>query len=214
MTFVAILVGGITLSISTSLKVWERSKETADLNQEARAIIEVLSRDIRGAYLGIHRRGGYFLAGASGDQKATGPALEFTTESSAVTRAALRPPELQATPTEQTGPPATDFVAVRYELLEGRATSRPGLYRTTWVAPSANWLQEQPPMSDAVGVELISESVVGVRFRYYDDDKWVDSWATTPDKNRLPEAVAVQLRVLDARSNEHVYESVISVPTR
>jgi len=69
-------------------------------------------------------------------------------------------------------------------------------------------------MSDAVGVELISESVVGVRFRYYDDDKWVDSWATTPDKNRLPEAVAVQLRVLDARSNEHVYESVISVPTR
>jgi type II secretion system protein J len=213
MTFVALLVSGISLTISTSLKVWERATDTADLNQEARAVIEVLSRDIRGAYLGLQRQGGYLLAGAKQQQKALGPTLEFTTESSTIARAAFLPEALAGRSDQQARPPATDYVAVRYELLDQYQVERPGLYRTTWLAPSADWLEEEPPMSDAVGVELISESVTGLRLRYWDGDKWRDDWATTLDNLRLPEAVAVQFRLLDARRNEHVYESVIPVPT-
>ncbi len=213
MTFVAVLIGGITLSISTCLKVWDRSRETADLNQEARAAIEVLSRDIRGAYLGRQRQGGYFLAGGGTDNDSTGMTLEFTTESSTVTRAALMPELHRGEASEQIGPPATDFVAVRYELQEGSATDRSGLYRTSWLVPEAAWLQEGPP-GEAVAKELISEAVVGVAFQYYDGMNWLDSWATTADNLGLPQAISVELTLLDARSNEHVYQSVISVPTR
>ncbi len=220
MAFVAILVSGITLTISTSLKVWERSRDTADLNQEARAIIELLSRDIRGAYLGVSLKGGYFLAGGGATQHpATAPAaptLEFTTESSAMTRAALRPlgPKQESDEIQQIGPPVSDYVAVRYEMREASATQRPGLYRTTWIAPSANWTEVEPPMSDAAAVEAISQSVTRIRFRYYDGntDQWVDSWATSRESQRLPLAVAVELTLADARNSDHIFESVISLP--
>jgi hypothetical protein len=213
MTFVVVLISGITLTITTCLKVWDRSRETADFNQEARAVIEALSRDIRGAYLGLHRRGGYFLAAAGREGQEATPTLEFTTESSSIVRAALLPEPARGQAGEQLGAPATDFVAVRYELLDEREADRPGLYRTTWVAPSANWLAEPPPLDEAVGIELISASVVALRLRYWNGDSWTDGWETSEDNLRLPEAVAVQLSLLDARGNEHVLESVILVPT-
>jgi len=212
MTFVAVLISGITLTITTCLKVWDRSRETADFNQEARAIIEVLSRDIRGAYLGLNRGGGYFLAaGGSKGQDAT-PTLEFTTESSII-RAALLPEAPQGTDGEQLGAPATDFVAVRYELLDEREADRPGLYRTSWVAPSAEWLAQPPGLDEAVGTELISASIDDMRLRYWDGESWTDGWESSADNLRLPEAVEIRISLLDARGNEHILESVILVPT-
>jgi hypothetical protein len=219
MSVVAVLIGGIALSISTCLKVWERSRETADLNEEARAIIEVLSRDIRGAYLGLHRRGGYFVAAQSPDTQGAGPSLEFTTESTTITRAALSPEAVMAT--EQAGPPATDYVAVRYELLNEDQVERPGLYRVTWVAPLADWLEKEPVTGDAMGVELISESVSNLRLRYWDGGEWRGGWETAPENLRLPNAVAVELTLAVTRKDErgrpyiaskHAYQSVISVP--
>jgi len=212
MTFVAMLISGITLTITTCLKVWDRSRETADLNQEARAVIEVLSRDIRGAYLGLERRGGYFLAAGGGQGRRGTPTLEFTTESSAIVRAALLPEARQGRTEEDLGPPTTDFVAVRYELLPEGKADRPGLYRTTWVAPSPGWLEEPPPLSEAVGIELISASVGGLRLRYWDGEGWTDAWESSEDHLRLPEAVGAQLTLLDAAGNEQILESVILVP--
>ncbi|MCJ7752493.1 MAG: type II secretion system protein GspJ, partial [Armatimonadetes bacterium] len=209
MTFVAVLVSGITLSISTCLKVWQRSQETAELNQDARAILEVLSRDVRGAYLGLDRRAGYFLGGVpegADSLTASEALLEFTTESSAITKAALLPEEERAQDLQEIGPPVTDFVAVRYELRRDTGTSRGGLYRVTWVAPIAKWLEEQPPETAAVSVELISESVVGFALRYYDGEAWLEDWTTSEGNLRLPGAVAVELTLLDPRDNEHVYQ--------
>lgn len=216
MTFVAVLVSGITLSISTCLKVWQRAQETAELNQNARAILEVLSRDVRGAYLGLYRKSGYFLGGATEDQDALtglGGLMEFTTESSSITQAALLPAEERADDLQETGPPVTDFVAVRYELRPDTRTSRGGLYRVTWVAPTAEWLEEKPDESAAVSVELISESVVGLTLRYFDGQDWMDGWATSEDDLRLPGAVAVELTLLDQRDNEHVYQSIVPIPS-
>ena len=214
MTFVAVLVSGITLSISTCLKVWQRAQETAELNQDARAILEVLSRDVRGAYLGLYRRAGYFLGGAPEDEDSlagSGNLMEFTTESSAITQAALLPEEERVADLQEIGPPVTDFVAVRYELRQDTGTSRGGLYRVTWVAPIAEWLEEQPPESAAVSVELISESVVGFTMRYFDGESWVEDWTTSEGNLRLPGAAAVELTLLDARDNEHVYQSIIPI---
>ncbi len=214
MTFVVVLVSGITLSISTCLKVWQRAQETADLNQDARAILEVLSRDVRGAYLGLHRRAGYFLGGATEEADSlTGRSglMEFTTESSTMTRAALLPKEERSEDLQEIGPPVTDFVAVRYELRRDTGTSRGGLYRVTWVVPIAEWIEEQPPESAAVSIELISEAVVGFAMRYYDGEAWLDDWTTAEDNFRLPGAVAVELTLLDPRDNEHVYQSIIPI---
>lgn len=216
MTFVVVLVSGITLSISTCLKVWQRSQETAELNQEARAILEVLSRDVRGSYLGLNRRAGYFLGGRPQEAELEGAGedvLEFTTESSAMTRAALLPAEERTDDVQELGPPVTDFVAVRYEMRSDVDTALDGLYRTTWVAPIAEWLDAQPSESDAVSFELISDSVVGFTVAYYDGESWLQDWATTEENLRLPAAVAVELTLLDARENEHVYQSIIQVPS-
>ena len=214
MTFVAVLVSGITLSISACLKVWQRSQETAELNQDARAILEVLSRDVRGAYLGLYRRSGYFLGGAPEDEDplmGRSDLMEFTTESSAITQAALLPQEERVEDLQEVSSPVTDFVAVRYELRRDTGTSRGGLYRVTWVAPIAEWLEEQPAESTAVSVELISESVMGFTLRYFDGEAWLEDWATTEDNLRLPAAVAMELTLLDAHDNEHVYQTIIPI---
>ncbi|MFB3880239.1 MAG: type II secretion system protein GspJ [Armatimonadota bacterium] len=221
MSFVGVLIGGIALSITTCLNVWDRSRETADLNEEARAVIEVMSRDIRGAYLGLHRRGGYFLATPGVARTQLGPSLEFTTESSTVTRAALSPEAVG--PASQAGPPTTDYVAVRYQLLDAKQVERPGLYRLSWASPRADWLEAAPAEEQAMAVELISEAITDLRLRYWDGGQWRDEWETTADNLRLPDAVAVELTIaltrLDDRNrpygaSEHVYQSVISVPAR
>ncbi len=220
MTFVAVLVSGIALSISTCLNVWRRAEEMAEMNQEARAILELLSRDVRGAYLGLHRTGGYFIGGSGanidaleGDREL----LEFSTESSSIGRAALLPelgmPDPLAEP-QQTGPPVTDFVAVRYEMRERTLDTPEGLYRFTWVAPAAEWLEQKRSVSNAVSAEMISAAVTGLSLRYFDGEGWLSSWTTAEDNRRLPEAVAVELRLLDTRESEHVYRTVIHIASR
>jgi len=221
MTFVVVLVAGITLSISTCLNVWRRSQESAELNQEARAVSEVLSRDIRGAYLGLNRSSGYFLGTAGTEAQQTladtglgeGELLEFCTESSAMTRLALMPREESDPNTEEERPLTSDFVAVRYVMHDPTQDEPGGLWRLTWVAPRPEWLDEPPPIEEAVSIEPISESVVGLRLEYYDGESWLSDWRTSEQGNRLPKAVAVEMRLLDSREKEHVYQSVIPVPS-
>ncbi len=220
MTFVAVLVGGIALSISTCLNVWRKAQETAETNQEARAILELLARDVRGAYLGLHRTGGYFIGGSGANMDAPGEnreLLEFSTESSSMARAALLPepavPE-RLGELQPTGLPVTDFVAVRYEMRERTLDAPEGLYRFTWVAPAAEWLEQKRSVSEAVSAEMISPAVTGVRLRYFDGQGWLSSWMTTEDNLRLPGAVAMELRLLDARENEHVYRTVVPIASR
>lgn len=190
------------------------------MNQEARAILEVLARDVRGAYLGLHRTGGYFIGGSGANRDASEgdrELLEFSTESSSMGRAALLPELAMPEPLDepkQTGPPVTDFVAVRYEMRE-RTLDRPeGLYRFTWVAPAAEWLEVKRSVSDAVSAEMISPAVTSVRLRYFDGEGWLSSWTTSEDNLRLPEAVAVELSLLDTRENEHVYRTVVAIASR
>ena len=214
MTFVALLASGITLSISTCLNVWRRSQETAELNQEARAIIELLSRDIRGSYLGLGREAGYFVGSPGTGADVSVDTLEFCTESSAVARVALLPDELRAEWGQDIRPPVTDYVAVRYELVKARTSGPAGLYRTTWVVPIADqWYEEEVPRQ-ALSSEVISGAVVALRFQYFDGEGWLSSWETTPKDRRLPWAVSIDLTLRDARGSDHVYQTIASVAAR
>ena len=196
MSFVALLAAGITLTISTCLNVWRRSVEAAELNQEARAIIELLSRDVSGIYLGLERNAGY-LVGIPAEEGMRGvDALVMCTENSNLARAALLPEGLRATWDLATHPPVTDYVAVTYDWLDGSLPV------------------EALPVTGEMAPELISDAVVGLTFSYFDGQEWAGSWATTEEDTQLPSAVAVELVLRDVRGKDHVYQTIVPIRAR
>jgi len=212
MVFVVLMVSGITLTISTCLNVWRQSLQTADLNQEARATMSLLSRDIRGAYLGLDRRTGYFFGMPAAQGEARVDTLEMCTESSGPTRLALLPDELRAEWAQGSHPVVSDYVAVRYALREDGKSRSLGLYRKSWVVPLAasemlGQFQVEAPQS-----ELISTRVVELELNYFDGEAWRRGWETTNEDRRLPWLVAVELTLCDDRERDHVYQTMVSIP--
>ncbi|MCJ7822895.1 MAG: type II secretion system protein GspJ [Armatimonadetes bacterium] len=214
MSFVGLLAAGIALTISTCLNVWRRSVEAAELNQEARAIVELLSRDVSGTYLGLERNAGYLVGIPAEEGQRAVDALVMCTESSSLTRAALLPEELRSTWDLATHPPVTDYVAVAYRWLDGSAGVPGGLYRTTQVVPRGYLPMEELPVTGEMTPELISDAVVGLTFSYFDGRQWTGSWATTEEDTRLPSAVAIELVLRDAREKDHVYQTIVPIRAR
>jgi len=214
MSFVALLAAGITLAISTCLNVWQRSVNAAELNQEARAILELLSRDVGGAYLGLERTAGYLAGAPAQEGEYPVDRLVVCTESSSISRAMLLPEELRAKWALETHPPVSDYVAVTYEWLPAEGEAPEGLYRTTQLVP--RWNAETPYEWETGGMapELISDAPVGLTFSYFDGAQWVDSWDTTQQGPRLPWAVAIELVLRDARESDHVYQTIVPIRTR
>ena len=209
MTFVALLAGGIAISISTCLNVWRRSMEIADLNQEARAVIETISRDLRGAHLGLYRDAGFFIASQASVSESPFDRIALTTEGSGVSRAALLPDELRAAPQEER-PPISDFVGVAYHWAEGERGAPAGLYRTTWVVPLASQWQGITPVDS----ELLSSSLTRLDLRYFDGEEWLTDYDSRAEWNRLPAAVYLQFGLLDQRQKEHDFQTIIPIAAR
>lgn len=57
----------------------------------------------------------------------------------------------------------------------------------------------------------ISEDIVGLDFRYLDDDAWVDSWDSRVNKT-IPQAVEITIIVKDSSGNERTYKGIADVP--
>ncbi len=211
MTFVALLAAGITLTISTCLNVWQRSVEAAELNQEARAVVELLSRDISGAYLGLERKAGYMSGLPAQEAECPVDRLTVCTGSNSVARAALLPDDLRANWSLETHPPVTDYVAVSYEWLPADVEAPAGLYRAVQLVPRG---YDQDPYALATGdmePDLISEAVVELGLRYFDGQQWMDSWQSTEEDPRLPRAVSIEMILCDARGREHAYQTIVPV---
>jgi hypothetical protein len=225
MTFVGLLATGIVVTISTALRVWNRAMRMADLQQEARAVTELLSRDIRGAYLGLPPDStGYFLGGLveSTTTDQAGPpidTLELTTESSSLAEVALLPDEVREEWDQQVRPPVTDMVGVRWEWLAAGGGQPEGLYRTTSVVPSA-----EPEIDLNTGAELgqvtqelISTEVAELRFRYYDGEVWQESWDWREAGNSLPLAVSIELVMRQeqtsvlGRAHDYTFQTVVPI---
>jgi hypothetical protein len=228
MTFVGLLAAGIVITISTALRVWNRAMRMADLQQEARAVTGLLSRDIRGAYLGLPPDvTGYFL-GSTEETGVTAQAappidtLELTTESSSLAEVALLPDEVREDWDQQVRPPVTDMVGVRWEWLAADGGQPEGLYRVTSVVPSA-----EPEINLDTGAEvgqvteeLISTQVQELRFRYYDGEAWQESWDWRETGNSLPLAVSIELVMREeqtgvpGRAQDYTFQTAVPIATR
>ena len=211
MAFVALLAGGIALSLSTCFKVWQRSQEAADLNQEARAIVSLLSRDIRSAYLGLHRDAGHFLGIPAEAADTPIDEVYLTTESPSAGRTAFLPDEMRLGWEDGSHPPVTDYVAVSYEWLSGSDDLAPGLYRTTKVAPSPRQWRDDDVWETAETMELVTTNLVFLEAWYYDGAEWLAAWDTQTGRRVLPRAVEIVFALRDARDNEHEFTTTIPV---
>ena len=214
MTFVALVATGIAVSISTCLKVWRSSLEAAELSQEARAVMQMLSRDIRGAHVGLARDAGYFWGTPAEETGTSIDTLELCTESSAPSRLALLPEEVRGEWDQAARPPLSDYVGVRYEERAVEGDEPAGLYRIAYVVPGAD-----PDLPEELGLEptsteLVSTTVVALSFQYLDGEEWTESWETNLEDTRLPRAVAIELTLRDERERDHAYQTIVPVAAR
>lgn len=211
MVFVGLLAGGIALSLSTCLKVWRRSQEAADLNQEARAIVSLLSRDIRSAYLGLNRDAGYFIGIPAEAEDTPIDEVYLTTESTSAGRTAFLPDEMRLGWEDGSHSPVTDYVAVSYQWLNDSGDLPPGLYRTTKVAPSPQQLLGDEVWETAETTQLVTNHLVFLEAWYYDGTEWLAEWDTQAGRPALPRAVDIVFALRDRRDNEHEFTTTIPV---
>jgi hypothetical protein len=213
MVFVAVLAAGITLSLATCFKVWAKSLQAADLNQEARSVMAMLSRDIHGAYLGLDRQAGFFMAEPADASGAPVDSIDLCTESTSAARVALLPDELRSEWEAEFTFPATDYVGVQYKLRSATTDEPAGLYRTAFAAPVAlrYFNSEQPPTE--ISLELISTRVVRLDLYYFDGEEWVRAWDSRLRGGRVPRAVFIDLTLRDERQRDHVFQTTVPIAT-
>jgi len=95
-----------------------------------------------------------------------------------------------------------------------------GLYRTTMFVPNEHPAAPLPSGASELSPgegrlpELISADVVGLRFSYFSGAEWLGAWETTDRDRRLPLAVSIELALRDARGSDHVYQTIVPIPTR
>ena len=210
MSFVALLAGGIALTVSTCLRASQWSQERTDLNQEARSVVAVIARDLRGAYLGLNRDAGFFFGEPAESGAQPFDYLELSALSSNVSVVSLLPDQLRPGP-QESRPPISDYVGVSYGWLDADQEAPAGLYRTTWVVPVAVPAASQQTPSGPPTSELISPRVTSLQFRYLTRDGWQTQYDAAGSANHVPIAVAIKLGVFDAHGREHEYESVVAI---
>jgi len=221
MACVGLVAGGIALSITTCIKVWNRAGESAELQQEARALLEMISRDLRCLYLGLDQRTGYLME--LGDVQVKGgskvDAFELSTHGYAPERFALLPDDIREEWNLTPRPPLTDYVAVRYQWEEETSDQPAGLYRVVSAVPfsgaAAEAREEEETASDiaVISRQLISTSVSGLELSYYDatDEAWTDTWDSTVTPDHVLWAVWVKLTLKDARGRRHVFKTTVPI---
>lgn len=232
MAFVALLAGGIVISISTALKVWNRVAEANELNQEARAVMEIISRDLRNAYVGFNRNGGFFVGAPAEDVGSSTDELFFTTQSTSASDLGLLPEEMLAAWDQSEEVPVSDYVGVLW-----RWEGEEGLCRTTFVMPGLETEEQSESeaeqaddtglnVSGEIGSEFVSNAIEELRFAYYDGESWQTSWDSRDNDNYPPQAVAIEfvLRDPSERENErgrrvsnearHTFRSIVTLPQR
>ncbi|MGD0110443.1 MAG: prepilin-type N-terminal cleavage/methylation domain-containing protein [Armatimonadota bacterium] len=206
MSFVALLAVGIVFSISTSLNVWKQLTESSDLNQEARAITEMVTHDLRNCYMGLFNDVGFFSALPAQEGQAPFDSVAFTTGSSSVSRAALLPDQMRSNQQQQ---PITDYIGVRYEWSAGENGQPAGLYRTTWPVPGVSVIAPAAA-TESPNTELISHALTRFELRYFDGTQWSDEYDARDYSNRPPVEIQVRLVVRDEHNREHEFQTLVS----
>ncbi|NCO96135.1 MAG: hypothetical protein GW880_32930, partial [Armatimonadetes bacterium] len=77
----AVLIGGVTMSLGNGLNAWERGKLQSSRAQEVRIAMDLLAGDLRNAVLSSDRPLTWFVGTDQSDPNGDQDELSFTTDS-------------------------------------------------------------------------------------------------------------------------------------
>ena len=186
---VALMIFLVVVAASYALfdggrKLAARGEYHARRFQSARAALRAIEADLKGVFSGSTYDAG-FIATQGGTEELPLDTLEAV--------AFNNQPKL-ATPVSTTLtdplPKEFDISRVTYSIDQDEATKVSGLVRRrVRLVPEVVTIKDTEE-----GLEEISASVVGVRFRFYDGSDWMDTWDSTTSRS-LPRLVEVTVHV-------------------
>jgi general secretion pathway protein J len=198
MTVVAVLAAAVVSVFSTGLQVWEKVQRESDENQEAAAVLEILSSDIRGAWLGPAGKEGNFVSQqGSSSSEITAAALTFTSLVSK--REAGR---------------VSEFVEISYRLDYKNGI----LYRSLIPVPGAD--VEQPAvLKTELEEEEITDDVLEFTVRCWDGADWQERWPVlrgnveenSEENLQLPHMVEITLQFAGGGGNPRQVSAVVPI---
>ncbi|PIW16106.1 MAG: hypothetical protein COW34_06155 [Armatimonadetes bacterium CG17_big_fil_post_rev_8_21_14_2_50_66_6] len=174
----AVLIGGLTMSLGNGLNAWERGKLQSSRAQEVRVAMDLLAGDLRNAVLSPDRPLTWFVGTDQSDLNGDHDELSCTTDSQPLELyLGVNPTSADATA------PTSDLAEVQYRV-ELSDPSNGGLIRR----------RQNPPDEDqeAGGDEaVVSKWVTSLNLRYYDGEQFVDDWETSEENQQLPLSVEI-----------------------
>jgi len=174
----AILVGGLSMSLGNALNAWDRGRAQAARAQEVRVALDVLARDLRNAFLDEQRPLTWFIGEDFANGDSDTDELYLTANSRPMALYLGADPSL-----EEPARAYSDLCEIQYRVELDDAEYR-GLVRR----------EQNPPDDDPEdgGVEeILSEWVTSLSLRYFDGEDFVDDWETSEEDQQLPRAVEI-----------------------
>lgn len=206
MVILALLAGGLNLAFRTGLDANTRANRRGDAAQETRIVLNALRADIEQATLTADSERAWFIGTDANDGEHDTDTLYLIAHSRRVPLS-----DLEATEEWESRARYADWSAIAYSLSEAGASEPAGLFRREQTPPTLD------PYEEVGEEELLSPAVVGLNFRYFDGEEWVDEWDSMGDREgTLPLAVEVTVvfAPADDMAEERAVTTAFSIRTR
>jgi general secretion pathway protein J len=203
---VALLIFSIVLAAALALfeggrDLSRRAEFRAELLQAARAVLQALESDVRGAFLGAGPFDTGFIGASGGSEKEPLDTIEAVAVNDHARREAWTDSSATTSSVRRERPvPRIDVSRVAYWIEKPGSKPYRGLVRERSKVlnpPSVSVRRDED-------VEELAPEVVGLDVRYY-DGQWRDSWDSRT-QNRLPLAVEITVWVQGEWREEFVLE--------
>jgi type II secretion system protein J len=168
MAMFAIIMPALTIAFRTSLNAGERIDRRSVGTSEARAVMAIVTEDLKNAYMPSTTGAGWLIGTDSSSGSAPADSLSLTTMSG---RASIMTLSQGLTPAD-TDQPMSVFQQVNYSLVPGLQSNSSILVRAF----------ASPPGTDSTATTdetQLSDRVTGLNFEYFDGTTWNDTWDTT-----------------------------------
>lgn len=194
--FAVVIAAAYTL-FDASRNLSSRAEFSAQLYQSARAALQTIEADLRGAVMPSTAFDTGFIGATSGSDKEPLDTLEFIT----VSRHTAMAHDVNETDVVR----GVDLSKVYYWIETDLTKKAHGLVRER---PLELTPPNGPVRRDESVVE-IAQDVVFLNFRYYDGSDWLDQWDST-QTHKLPKAVEVTVFVRGEWRDEEVLQPFTS----
>jgi hypothetical protein len=163
-----LIAGGLNLAFRTALDADARLHRAVAASQEVRIVLKAVRADSEQAAFAPGSTRSWFIGTDDNDGERDTDSLRLVTRSRRVPlKDGARPGDWESQPHH------ADWSAVTWSLTPIGGSAEAGLFRREECPPG------EDPYEEVGDEELISPTVVGLNFRYFDGTDWVDSWDTT-----------------------------------